>query len=309
MMNAETDVVELHEEDHAVERLVMLAHQHAWLPADLPWPEEPSRAALALEISDPACLVSRLPEFRKMSRPQREGLKRSELASHLGTLAFGEGRAVTLAGDTVLLSNPEDGLARWFLGTLLADEAKHFLVLRRYVEEVLQRRVHPHGPLEVVFQQLAAEHDYALNLLVGQVVLEGAAASLLSSLLLGTREPLLRELLKRIGRDEARHMRFAHLAFVHSEELTPARRRRMEEILFEAAYAALASLLAERTWEEFGLPRAHAREATLEALRERGVLTYYARVLARQLAQRGFPVEDLGHSLETRLAQRLREAP
>jgi len=308
-MTLESDIVELHEEDHAVERLLNLAHQHAWLPADLPWPEEPAWAALELEISDASSLLSRLPQFRRMSGPQREALKRSELASHLGTLAFGEGRAVTLAGDTVILSNPEDGLARWFLGTLLADEAKHFLVLRQYVDEVLQRRVYPHAPLEGVFQQLAAEKDYALNLLVGQVVLEGAAASLLSSLLLGTREPLLRELLKRIGRDEARHMRFAHLAFVHSEDLTPARRRRMEEILFEAAYAALASLVSERSWEEFDLPRARARAVTLEALRQRGVLTYYARVLARQLAQRGFPAEELGHTLETRLLQRLKEAP
>jgi hypothetical protein len=287
-----------------VDHLILLSQRDNWHPSDLPWAE--GQGAGALQIADGVCLVARLPAFRKMSPVERDAIKCSELAAHLSTLAFGEERAVDLAGDTVSLCPVEDANARWFLGTLLADEAKHFVALRRYLARTFGEPVVPHGPLARVFQQLRDEKDYALNLLVGQIVLEGAAASLLASLLISTREPLLRELLKRISRDEARHMKFAHLAVIHAEALSAPRRRRMEEVLFEAAHAALASLLAERTWSEVGVPRAEARAATVDALRERGVLTYYSRVIARQIARRGFPVEALARSLETRLEQRLR---
>src|SRR5262249_27649482 len=133
--------------------------------------------------------------------------------------------------------------------------------------------------------------------------------SLLASLLIRMPEPLLRNLLQRISRDEARHMKFAYaVSGLEPEELSPARRRRMEEILFEAAWAAAASLVAVPTWEEFGLDVTEARSVTGGALGERGIFSYYPRVVARQLARRGFPADNLGRVIERHLEARLRES-
>jgi hypothetical protein len=259
-------------------------------------------------IPDAGSLLARLPLFRKMRRSQREALKLSELASHLSALADGERRAVTLAGDSVLLCSEDEAEQRWFLGTLLADEAKHFLTLRRYLKTQLNRDTEAHPALAQVFAELALERDFALNLLVGQVVLEGAAASLLTSLLITIREPLLQNLLRRISRDEARHMKFAHAVNrTPADKLPPARRRRMEEVLFEAAWAAAASLFAEPTWREFEIDRTDARQATVEGLRERGVIHFYTRVVGRHLAQRGFPADHLARTVERHLEHRLLE--
>jgi hypothetical protein len=81
----------------------------------------------------------------------------------------------------------------------------------------------------------------------------------------------------------------------------------MEEILFEAAWAATASLVAEPTWDELALDRTQARRVTVDALRERGVLQFYSRVVVRQLGQLGFTRDGLGARLERQLENRLRK--
>jgi hypothetical protein len=81
----------------------------------------------------------------------------------------------------------------------------------------------------------------------------------------------------------------------------------MEEILFEAAYAAVASLIAEKTWTEFDLDRTDARQQTVDALRERGVMHFYTRVVVRQLSNLGFPATRLQRTFEKHLEERLRD--
>lgn len=293
------------QEGGEIRHLSALAYRHAWLEEELPWDEgAPWNEGT---MPDALSLLARLPAFRAMTPDERAVLKRSEFASHLSALADGEKRATRLAAETALLADPDDADGQTFLGTLLADEAKHFAVLRRFVEEKLGHPVTPHPWLGRVFDALSAEHDYALNLLVGQVVLEGAAASLLNSLLVATRPSLLRELLRRISRDEARHMRYAYVvSALRSEHLSRSRRHRMEELLFASACAAAASLVAEPTWEELNLPRAEARETTVDALKARGVFNWYTRVVTRQLDRLGFPGDGFTRTVERHLEERLR---
>ncbi len=277
-----------------------------WAPDALPWESAVDWAAVS--IPEGASVLARSDVVRAMSTSERARLRQREMASHLAALANGERKAVNLAAETVLLCPEEEVEQRWFLGTLLADESKHDLALHRFLSEKLAWTVRPHPVLDALFATLTEERDYELNLLAGQVVLEGAAASLLNGLLLGVDQPLLRELLRNIGRDEARHIRFAHAVSAPLAEMSPARRRRMEEVLFEAAHAAVVSLVPDDAWEELGLDRGLARAASVDALRERGVLAFFTKVLARELGGRGFPADDLRASLERHLEARLRQA-
>lgn len=276
-----------------------------WSPEALPWDDD--RGFDELSFPDAASLLASTALLTGMSPSQRERAKRLELSSHLSALAYGEMRATTLAAETVLLFPEEASVERFFVGTLLADEAKHHRVLERYLTERLAGRVRPHPALEEVFAALSGERDLVLNLLVGQVVLEGAAASLLNALLLGAPQGLLREMLRHIGRDEARHMKFAHLMHAAGEGFSAARQRRSEELLFEAAFAACASLVASGAWPELGLDPRRARNETVDRLAARGAITYFTRVVARQLGHRGFQADRLEKRLSRQLEQRLRE--
>lgn len=283
------------------------AQSVTWRPEALPWDGAVDWEAVA--VPDGASLLASSPLLQKMSPEQRRRAKQREMASHLGALTDGEKRAVGLAAETVLLTPDDEPEQRWFLGTLLADESKHQLVLRRFLDEKLHWTVHPYAVLDRLFAELTRERDFALNLLAGQVVLEGAAAALLNGLLVGVKQPLLREILRNIGRDEARHIRFAHTVVSSAtKDLDDVRRRRMEEILFEAAYASVASLVAEDAWDDLGLDRRAARQSTVDVLRDRGVISFFTRVVVRQLGLRGFPADELGATLSRHLEARLRSS-
>lgn len=287
----------------------ILAEQAAtrgWSPDALPWSGEVDWSCVG--VPETSSVLGDASELRRMTAAERAHARQREMASHLAALANGERHAVDLAAETVLLCPDDAPDRRWFLGTLLADEAKHHLVLDRFLGEKLGWQVQPHPVLEEVFATLSRERDFELNLLAGQVVLEGAAAGLLNGMLLTVGQPLLRELLRHIGRDEARHIRFAHAVSTPVAGLSTARRKRMEEILFEAAHAAVASLVPSDTWDELGLDRAAARTAAVDALRARGVLAFFMRIVVRELGVRGFPADDLGASLERHLEARLRAA-
>jgi hypothetical protein len=296
------------EPSKAIDTLVAQAYENSWDPEkDLPWDaaNDPDR----FEVPDTAALSASLPAYRRLGKAQRAWLKRRELASHLSCLAYGEQRAAVLAAETALIEPNQDPTATWFLATLMADESKHFAVLDRYLSKKAEASYAPTPALEKVFAALTRARDFELNLFVGQVVLEGTAASLLSSLLLGVKEPLLREMLRRILRDEARHMKFAQLfsGSMHAK-IDPRRRRAMEEILFEAAVAGASCLLPLPVWDELDLDRRKCIPAAVGELKRRGVIRFYTHVVGRRLARRGFPAAKLEQMLERMLEGRLRAA-
>jgi hypothetical protein len=291
-----------------VQRLVDGAYGDPWNPsADLPWGAPVDWTTL--RIPDALCLVSRVPAFRRLSAAQRESFKQREMASHLSRLSYGEQRAAALAAETLVLCPEERKPEGWFIGTLVADETKHAVALERYLHDKLRHAYPPHAALVEVFAGLSRTRDYDLNLFVGQVVLEGSAASLLTSLMVSLEEPLLRNMLRRIMRDEARHMRFAELVATASGKVfRGAQKRRMEELIFEAAYAGAACLIPTDVWDELSLPRASCLRATVDALKQRGVIRFYSKTVTRQLRRRGFPSERLEQLFDRHLEERLRAA-
>lgn len=288
-------------------QLVRRAYAEAWDPeVDLAWDRRVEWDATS--VPDRVSLLAATPACRRMAPRAREALKRREMASHLSALAYGEARAVPLAAQTALLLGPLPAEAAGFLGTLIADEAKHHATLSRYLSQKLRARYPPPALLERVLGALEAERDAGLNLLVGQVILEGSAASLLATLVTGVREPLLHDLLRRILRDEARHMRFVReVARPGPRHLVPGWRRRAEAILFDACAAAAACLLAPAVWQEAGLDGPACRAAAVDELRRRGLVRFFARVAVGQVRRHGFPADRLERRLEDRLVARLRD--
>jgi hypothetical protein len=130
------------------------------------------------------------------------------------------------------------------------------------------------------------------------VVLEWTAASLVSTLLTQSREPLLAAILRANLRDEARHLAFSQelrepLALVFAGRVP----REMEDLVFESVRASASALLAEPVWSELGLPLRQMRKHALERLEKLGVLDRYRKLVPQQLERCGFPVERLQRRL------------
>ncbi len=293
-----------------VEGLLSHAHARAWDPfRDLDWHVVVDWREL--ELPDRSSLVSHFDVFPRLSRADRQAAKCLEMASHLSSLADGEQRAAELAAATSLLDPPTQAHL-WFLSTLMADEAKHYAVLVHYLHEKVRMSFTPAPALSVVFAELRAAASFELNTIAGQLVLEATASALLAALLTAVREPLLHSLLRKIMRDEARHMTFARSLSFDGDSPRDRQlltRRQARDLLFEAAYAGAASLLALEAWEHVGIPPRQSRPQAVETLKAKGVLDFYRRVVIEQLARQGYRTDTLAQQLEKGLEQRLRGPP
>jgi hypothetical protein len=180
------------------------------------------------------------------------------------------------------------------------------LVLRRYLREKAGVVFSPNPALARIFDELMRESSYEVKLFVAQLCLEWTAVSLITSIQFKRPEPLLRNVLAAIVRDEGRHLRFNRWVFAHLNnariaELQP----RMEEMFFEATVAIVASFFARPVWQQHGFAPDACRHYALRDLHERGAMRYFTRILPRQLERCRFKSNRLTHLLETELEQRV----
>src|SRR5204863_8156401 len=124
----------------------------------------------------------------------------------------------------------------------------------RYLAEKARVLYPPCRQLRRALDAVEACASPEIKVLLGQVVFEWNAASLLATLVTKAREPLLSAVLRTNLKDEARHLAYSQelrepLARVLSGRIAPG----MEDLVFESIRASVAAHLAEPVWEELGL--------------------------------------------------------
>jgi hypothetical protein len=279
-----------------VAALVDSALRNAWVFDSLPWGIEvnPERGSFPEE----SFFASGLRAFRGMTGPQRRAFVFRETCFHLSNLLAGEHSGEQLVAQVMVATARERPQDREFLAIMAQEEAKHFLALQRYLSEkagILYpacRRLRQ--SLEAI-EQCAAP---AVKLLIGQIVFEWTAASLVSSLLTKSREPLLLAVLRANLKDEARHLAYGQeLREPLAALLKGGVPAEMEDLMFESIRASVAALLAEPVWSELGLPARQMRHHALDRLERLGVLHRYRTLVPEQLERCGFPAARLRRRL------------
>jgi hypothetical protein len=278
-----------------VHALVESALKNAWAFEELPWHLEVDPEQ---DIFPESFFASGLRAYQAMSSSQRRTFVFHETCFHLSNLLAGERSGEHLVAQVLVLTARERPAHREFLAVMAQEEAKHFLALRRYLSEKA-------GALYPACHQLRASLDAIedcasaeLKLLVGQVLFEWNAASMVATLLTKAREPLLAAVLRVNLKDEARHLAYSQelrepLAKVLSGRVAPA----MEDLVFESIRASVAALLAEPVWDELGLPQRQMRRHAMVRLEQMGVLHRYRTVVPDQLERCGFPSARLRRRL------------
>src|SRR5262249_3289124 len=99
-----------------------------------------------------------------------------------------------------------------------------------------------------------------------QILVEGLAMAAFGFMHQMCDEPLLRDLIHNVMRDEARHVAFGVLALQQFYTDLPASERRdREEFLYEGCRLMRDRLLMEDVWEEMGFPKAEVRDIVLHS--------------------------------------------
>ncbi|MGE3620763.1 MAG: ferritin-like domain-containing protein, partial [Acidimicrobiia bacterium] len=147
--------------------------------------------------------------------------------------------------------------AKHYAATQVVDEARHVEVFSRYLDEKLSGAYPINAHLRLLLDDIVSDHRWDMTYLGMQIMVEGLALAAFGLMRQISTEPLLRELLRYVMSDEARHVAFGVLSLrEHYAQLTSAELRERQEFAFEAAVRMRDRFLHQEVWERLGVPAA-----------------------------------------------------
>jgi hypothetical protein len=169
--------------------------------------------------------------------------------------------------------------AKLFAATQVIDEARHVEVFGRYLTEKLGSWYPINAHLRMLLDDIVSDARWDVTYLGMQIMVEGLALAAFGFAQQITADPLLRQLLKYVMSDEARHVAFGvvSLAEVYAS-MSSVEIRERQEFAFEAALCMRNRFLQQEVWERFevDLP------VVVRALQhDRGYLRYQRMLFAK----------------------------
>jgi hypothetical protein len=149
--------------------------------------------------------------------------------------------------------------AKHFAATQVMDEARHVEVFSRYLAEKLSGAYPVNAHLELLLDDIIGDSRWDMTYLGMQIMVEGLALAAFGFLHDTTTEPLLKQLLRAVMADEARHVAFGVLSLQELYAgLSVAELRERKEFAYEAAVRMRDRFLQQEVWERLGVPVAEA---------------------------------------------------
>ena len=102
--------------------------------------------------------------------------------------------------------------AKYYASTQVMDEARHVEVFGRYLDEKMATRYPMNAHLGALIDDVLADSRWDITYLGMQIMIEGLALAAFGAMYQTTTEPLLRQLIRYVMSDEARHVAFGVLS-------------------------------------------------------------------------------------------------
>lgn len=229
----------------------------------LPWttsvdPYDPARPLLPEGFFDFDDLRKR---GMRLDAREQARLTHSLTAWMLSQFLHGEQGALFAAAQVTEAVQFFDG--KLYGATQVMDEGRHVEVFHRYLTTKLEKLYQVNDNLFVIIDSLMSDARWDMKFLGMQIMVEGLALGAFGTLYKQTKEPLLRELLRYVIHDEARHVHYGVLALTnHIKELSERERREREDWAFEVALLMRNRFIAYEVYEEWFegiLPRSEWR--------------------------------------------------
>ncbi len=144
--------------------------------------------------------------------------------------------------------------AKLYASTQVVDEARHVEVFARYLEEKCGGGFPVNAHLRMLLDDIINDSRWDMTYLGMQVMVEGLALAAFGFLHQLTTEPLLKQLLRYVMSDEARHVAFGVLSLREVyETMTDAEMKDRQEFAYEAAVRMRDRFLSQEVWEKHGV--------------------------------------------------------
>ena len=155
--------------------------------------------------------------------------------------------------------------AKYYASTQVMDEARHVEVFSRYLDEKLTGHYPINAHLQLLLDDIIADSRWGMTYLGMQIMVEGLALAAFGFISQMTTEPLLKQLLRNVMADEARHVAFGVLSLQELyTQLSASEIRERQEFAFEAAVRMRDRFLQQEVWERMGVDVGEAVKVLLQ---------------------------------------------
>ena len=154
--------------------------------------------------------------------------------------------------------------AKYYASTQVMDEARHVEVFAKYLDTKLSGHYPVNAHLKMLLDDIVTDSRWDMTYLGMQIMVEGLALAAFGFMHQMTNEPLLKQLLRYVMSDEARHVAFGVLSLQeYYEQLTDAEIFERQQFAFEAAVRMRDRFLQQEVWERMDVPVKEAIELVM----------------------------------------------
>jgi hypothetical protein len=156
--------------------------------------------------------------------------------------------------------------AKYYAASQTMDEARHVEVFSRYLREKLEWEWPINENLKRLLDLILMDSRWDFKYLGMQILVEGLAMAAFANLHQLAEEPLLKELVHYVMKDEARHVAFGVLSLKDFyREMAAAELAEREDFVIEACLLMRDRLVGEEVADAVGFDRAEVRAIVLES--------------------------------------------
>jgi hypothetical protein len=144
--------------------------------------------------------------------------------------------------------------AKYYASTQVMDEARHVEVFAKYLDSKLTGFYPINAHLKLLLDDIIADSRWDMTYLGMQIMVEGLALAAFGFMHAITGDPLLKQLLRYVMADEARHVAFGVLSLKeYYAGLSDLELRDRQEFAFEAAVRMRDRFLQQEVWDRMGI--------------------------------------------------------
>ena len=200
--------------------------------------------------------------FKKLSDRETARFRHAMISWQLSQFMHGEQGALIVASQLTGAVPWIDG--KYYAATQTMDEARHVEVFSRYLREKLEWEWPINPNLKKLLDIIICDRRWDFKYLGMQILVEGLAMAAFANMYQLAQEPLAKDLVHYVMKDESRHVAFGVISLKGYYDDMPANEQRVrEDFVIEACELMRDRLLADEVSESMGFNREEVREIVL----------------------------------------------
>jgi hypothetical protein len=202
--------------------------------------------------------------FKKLDERRRREFRHATISLQLSQFMHGEQGALIVASQLTGAVPWMD--AKYYAATQTMDEARHVEVFSRYLREKLEWEWPINKNLKKLLDTVILDSRWDFKYLGMQILVEGLAMAAFANMYQLAVEPLVKDLVHYVMKDESRHVAFGVISLKgYYDDMPEAEKRDREDFIIEACELMRDRLIGEEIALHFGWNPTEVRETVLSS--------------------------------------------